>query len=154
MPRNGKGGARQGAPGQAYGNRTDLNNRMPVEVAQNQTYGKAAEQRAAQGAVPMGSTPVAATPQAPQAPQSETIMGNMPQRQAPVVAPGTSPFLDATNRPSEPITAGLPIGPGPGPEALGRPQNAISQALGSLAAMPGASSAVMDLAATARMMGL
>lgn len=48
--------------------------------------------------------------------------------QAPVQQAPTSPLIgadqvpnigDATMRPSEPVTAGLPMGPGPGPEALG-----------------------------------
>jgi hypothetical protein len=36
--------------------------------------------------------------------------------------PGSIPSLTApTERPGEPVTAGLPVGPGPGPEALGAP---------------------------------
>lgn len=49
-------------------------------------------------------------------------------------APSTAPMPKVTGlgapteRPTEPVTAGLPIGPGPGPEALGKP-NAAQQKL-------------------------
>lgn len=84
-----------------YANRTDLQNptkKMAVTAAPGQTYGEAGAQRAAQQAVPMG------TPQAP------------------VVAPGSLGPLDRpTERPLEPVTAGNPIGAGPGAEALVTP---------------------------------
>jgi len=152
MPRTGKGGSRQGGVGDAYGNRTDLNGSMPVTVAKNQEYGKATEQRAAQNAIPMGSTPTAPAAQAPS--PARTLLGNMPSSQGPAVAPGSSPFLHPTSRPDEPIQAGISSGPGPGPEALGQPQNAVSNALSGLAAMPGASLGLIDLAASARLLGL
>lgn len=154
MPRTGKGGSRQGTPGTAYGNRTDLNSSMPVTVVKNQEYGRAAEQRAAQGAVPMGSTPVAQAAASPTQGAASTMLGQMAPTTQPTVKPGTSPFLQPTNRPEEPIQAGLPSGPGAGPEALGQPTQAISQSLSAMAAMPGASSAIMDLAASARLLGL
>lgn len=84
-----------------YANRTDLQNptnKMAVTAAPGQTYGEAGAQRAAQQAVPMG------TPQAP------------------VVAPGSLGPLDRpTERPLEPVTAGNPMGAGPGAEALVTP---------------------------------
>jgi len=84
-----------------YANRTDLQNptkKMTVTTAPGQTYGEAGAQRAAQQAVPMG------TPQPP------------------VVAPGSLGALDRpTERPLEPITAGNPLGAGPGAEALVTP---------------------------------
>lgn len=71
---------------------------MAVTAAPGQTYGEAGAQRAAQQAVPMG------TPQAP------------------VVSPGSLGPLDRpTERPLEPITAGNPLGAGPGAEALTTP---------------------------------
>lgn len=71
---------------------------MAVTAAPGQTYGEAGAQRAAQQAVPMG------TPQAP------------------VVSPGSLGPLDRpTERPLEPITAGNPLGAGPGAEALATP---------------------------------
>jgi len=138
MPR-GKGGARQGTPGQAYGNRTDLN--MPISTVPNQEYGKATQQQAAQSAVPMASSPVATAP-APAAPA--------PAR-AQVPAPGSLPHLDPTQRPEEPVTAGIPFGPGPGPEAIVQPRNMVSNELG---AMTHNSPILAELSATARLMGL
>jgi hypothetical protein len=94
MPRPRKpGGTRQGAPGKTYPNRTDLNEKprsQPIRVGPSQQYGQGAEQIAAQQAVPL-----------PQAPPIEVIPLNAP-----------------TRRPNEPVTAGLPMGPGPGPESL------------------------------------
>lgn len=84
-----------------YANRTDLQNptkKMAVTAAPGQTYGEAGAQRAAQQAVPMG------TPQAP------------------AVTPGSLGALDRpTERPMEPVTAGNPLGMGPGAEALVTP---------------------------------
>lgn len=104
MPR---GGARQGKPGAAYSNRSDL---QPVKVAPGQQYGKGVAQREAQQAVPMAGRP-AMPPAAPAAP---------PRPPMPGMAPGDVTPLDApTTRPNEPVTAGLSVGAGPGPEALG-----------------------------------
>lgn len=84
MPR---GGRRQGTPGKAYANRTDLTSQ----------YG---EGSAAAGGL--------------QAPiEQQPLMG-------PMVGADQVPNLDdMTARPTEPVTAGLPVGPGSGPEALG-----------------------------------
>lgn len=96
MPR---GGRRSGTPGRAYGNRSDLN-RAPS----GGQYGDRAATQARLDAVPI--TPPAPPPMAQPA-------------QQPLQAP---PPLDRpTDRPMEPITSGLPTGPGPGPEALGLP---------------------------------
>lgn len=86
MPRGGK---RQGQPGVAYGNRTDL-------LTNRDNSGSAA----AGGFVP---------PAQPQAPAA----------QPPMAYPEDSPnLLDPTHRPQEPVTTGLPSGAGAGPEAL------------------------------------
>lgn len=84
MPRGGK---RQGTPGKAYANRTDM----------GQNYNPDSEKTPAAG----GITP--------------------PREMAPVMSvyPEDTPMLlDPTARPEEPITAGLPVGPGPGPEMM------------------------------------
>jgi len=115
MPRKGRGGARQGTAGTAYSNRTDLN--QPISTVPNQEYGMATAQREAQRAVPMGASPVAAAP----APAPAQTMSSA-MRQKPMVAePGSLPLFQPTNRPAEPVTAGLPFGPGAGPEAMGTP---------------------------------
>lgn len=90
--RRGRGGRRTGTPGVAYTNRTDLNtNRQPVTATPSKEYGQRAAQEQAQRMIPL-----------------------------PQMAP--PPALNApTARPQEPITAGVPIGPGPGAEALSAP---------------------------------
>ncbi len=75
------------------------------------------------------------------------------------MAPGELPWLHPTQRPHEPITAGMPTGAGGGPEILqgigqqafqqGSEAGSLKQLLGSMAAAPGASTAIRDLASTA-----
>jgi hypothetical protein len=75
-------------------------------LPKGQTYGTGVQQQRALSAVPLqpGSAPT-------RQPSSEVVPG---------VQPGQIPSLeDPTARPDEPVTAGLPIGEGPGPEALG-----------------------------------
>jgi hypothetical protein len=109
-----RGGKRYGTPGKSYSQRSDLN--VAPRAATGQQYGKAGAQLASQRQVPVARPAtdvvptVAPAPTAPR-PLSGTIPG---------LAPGTVTPLDApTERPNEPITAGLPIGPGAGPEVLG-----------------------------------
>lgn len=104
MPR-GRGGPRTGTPGKAYPQRTDL--QQPVRTAPSQTYGDAAAQAQAQRAVPL--------PQQPGPP----AVGPMPQGgpQAAAAQPPLDPFHRPSDRPGEPLTAGMATGPGPGPSA-------------------------------------
>lgn len=95
MPRGGK---REGTPGKAYTNRTDL-----LSVRAPQT-GLAT---AAAGGV--------ATNPAPMQPLS-----NPQTPPAPYTTPDMVPRLDdPSSRPDEPVTHGLPVGPGAGVEGLG-----------------------------------
>lgn len=88
-----RGGRRSGAPAKAYSQRTDLAmDRSPTSVAADAPYGQGAELQAAQSAVPVGPPPG-----------------------------GVTPLNAPTQRPDEPLTAGLSTGPGPGPEALQAP---------------------------------
>lgn len=88
MPR---GGERQGTPGTSYSNRTDLNaNRQPVTAPTGLPYGQRQQLEQAQQAVPLPN----------------------------VASDHVVPLSDPTARPEEPITAGLPFGPGPGPSAI------------------------------------
>ncbi len=86
MPR---GGARKGTPGKGYSNRTDMmTNRAPDATG-----------TAASGGM------TAPAPEAPPAPAQ------------PMPAVEDTPNLfDDTQFPDEPITAGLPVGAGPGPD--------------------------------------
>lgn len=96
---NGHGGARQGTPGRGYGNRTDLlTSRKPASANLDAT-----------------GRPISGAPAAP--PEGP-----------PQVTPDMTPTpTDPTMYPDEPVTAGLPIGPGPGPEALVGPPPAPNQ---------------------------
>jgi len=78
-------------------------NRVAIQAATGQTYGKATEQMNAQRAVPMGAPPTEAQPV-----------------QRPV--PGTLGSLTRpTERPMEPITAGANFGAGPSAIGAGIP---------------------------------
>ena len=80
-----RGGARQGTPGKAYGNRTDLQ----------------------QNPAPQSGTTTAAAG------------GVQARPQMPMIPPDSVPSPTApTTYPDEPLTTGLPSGPGAGPEAL------------------------------------
>lgn len=106
----GRGGPREGTPGTAYANRSDLN--QPVRVAPSATYGQGVAQQQAQRAVPLP-----AQAPAPAAAPSGGPVSSQPG--PPLVTPGSLGALNAPSvRPNEPLTAGLPTGAGPGPEAL------------------------------------
>lgn len=103
-----RGGPRSLGPGQASGQRTDLNatqRTLPAQAAPGQTYGQAGAQQAAQEAVPMATQPSAAGQAGPRPPG----------------------LTDPSGRPGEPLTAGAPVGPGPGPEALTTPNLDVQQ---------------------------
>jgi hypothetical protein len=88
-----------------YPNRSDLRNpaqKVAKMAATGQAYGEAGKQLAAQSAVPMGGSPMEAAPPPPM--------------------PGQAGGLDRmTERPDEPLTAGMSFGAGPGTEALAAP---------------------------------
>ena len=147
---------------QRYPNRSDLFKPSIVRVP-GQGYGEQAQQVAAQQAIPSGPPPIPGAG----APPAPTISGPTPSPQPvatnplPLAVPGANGALSRpTERPNEPVTTGLPMGPGAGPEALqgigaaARQQNVeqgtLVHLLGSLAAQPGASSAIQDLAARAQ----
>lgn len=137
MPRGGK---RNGAPGVAYPRRSDLNavKPLPPTAAPGQGYGMAGQQLAAQAAVPMAP---------PASPQAAPAAGPAPSA-GPV--PGAVPFDRGTERPGEPVTAGLPIGPGPGPQPGfgGQPMPGnLAGLLGQMASAPGAPSEIQALMA-------
>ena len=69
-------------------------------------YGSATTALASQRAVPVAPAPASSPRQAPppRRPPAQRVLG---------------PIDRPTERPDEPLTAGLPIGPGPGPEVLG-----------------------------------
>lgn len=103
MPRRGRGGARQGQPGKAYSNRSDMQ-AQPVRTPPSARYGDGAAQARAQEAVPL---PQAAGPAVGVVPSSPS--GPLP---------GELPIGRPSERPTEPLTAGMPMGMGPGPSAV------------------------------------
>jgi hypothetical protein len=117
MPR---GGRRSGAPGKAYANRSDLSvNKGPVPVGNfagsNVPYGTGAALAESQAQMPVSS------PQAPAPTAGPPGLPGQPQA-PPGPAPGSlGDFHAPTERPGEPITHGLPSGPGGGPEVLATP---------------------------------
>ena len=153
MPRTGKGGKRTGSSNTAYGNRSDLNTAVPIATVPNQPYGVAAQQRAAQQAIPMAPTPVApAAPAAPSAP-SAPMEARDAIPMAPRPLPGEIPWLDPTNSPEEPITAGVDFGPGVGSDVLGIPPLNTARELAALNNVAAPSAILMDMARAAAIMG-
>ena len=110
-----------------------------MAAASGQQYGRRAEQMAAQRAVPV------ARPATDAAPASPPAAGAAPPTGRPAVdgpLPGQLIGLDApSQRPGEPITAGLPVGAGPGVEAnpfasVGSPDDAVLALRAAYAAYP------------------
>jgi hypothetical protein len=99
-----RGGPRSGKTGNQYPNRKDL--AQPKLVSQGQEYGQRQSQERALSSVPLknNATQLPA-PQTDRVP-TDDLRGQIPNMSTPSL------------RPEEPITAGLPIGPGAGPEAL------------------------------------
>jgi len=135
-----------GTPGRPYPNRSDLAAQpsLPARVATDQTYGKAQQQLQAQRTVPMAPPPLPLPPPGgPAGPPTQGATSPLapPGGTPPVPLPGPPPPepgsfgpLDRyTQRPGEPVTAGIPLGAGPGPEAL--PSTAISPAASNLSMM-------------------
>lgn len=90
---------------------------QPVRTNRGQEYGAAKAQAEAQAAQPL-PTSTATAPNLSQLPGGGRA-GDASQRVPVGPEPGSLPRLsDPTARPNEPITAGMPMGPGPGPEAL------------------------------------
>lgn len=128
--------------GQGSANRTDLRP-AKVAVGPSEEYGQGARLEAAQRAVPMAA---AAPPPPPGAGGEAGAQGPMPG--------SFGAFNRGTERPSEPMTAGMPMGAGPGPEALLMNQNQpdpdlallrpILPTLELLASQPNASSAARN----------
>lgn len=101
MPRNGRGGHREGVIGGQYPNRSDL--RGGAKPFQGQPYGTAKAQEASLQAVPV-------TGQSDLATAIANVTG--------VPAAGSLGAFDRPTETSNPVTHGLPSGPGGGPEVL------------------------------------
>lgn len=109
-----RGGRRQGAPGAQYGNRQDLQQgqrKQPVARIPGQDQGVQAEQIRSQQALPVTTAP-------------------MPQQLTQPV-----PLSAPTQRPNEPLTAGVDIGAGPGSSPLALPADDGDPTIGELRAL-------------------
>ena len=86
---------------------------------QSDTYGGGVEQAAIKSGAPMAKTPDVN-------PTSRTDMGMAPSQLGEV-----TPLFAPTQRPDEPVTTGIAMGPGAGPEVLGmaKAANKLSDAL-------------------------
>lgn len=143
-----RGGKRQPDPAKAgqYANRSDMRTTQPVQTTSGGVYGSVAEQEAQQAAQPLQN-----------ASGATAAMG----AQEPSVYPGDLGAFDRpTDRPDEPVTQGIPIGAGAGPEALqpGGPSFDLDSAnaediaamadqlptLETLASMPGSSAGMRN----------
>lgn len=107
------GGKREGTPGKKYSNRGDL--AQTPRAKKGQVYGERKRQEDAQRVVPL--------PQRPKGPP--------PPQQGPApVPPGALTSLTSpTELPNEPMTTGLRLGEGAGPEALVMPRGDDSLAI-------------------------
>jgi hypothetical protein len=86
---------------------------------QSDTYGAGVENAANKAGAPLAKTPDVR-------PTSRTNMGMAPSQLGAV-----TPLYAPTERPGEPVTTGIPMGPGAGPEILGmaKTANKLSDAL-------------------------
>lgn len=107
-PVDGRGGARQGAPGAVYPQRADLR-AQKVSVPPSAEYGQAERLRRSQQVVPMAGAPAVPQPAVGAGPAAPPRPGGTGG------AAGTPDFFRETERPDEPLTHGLASGPGMGP---------------------------------------
>lgn len=128
-PSKGRGGPRTGTQGATYANRTDLNaNRTAFK---GQTYGTGVAQQQVQQATTQGQANAPTNP-------LQDLLANAGNLVPPgVKAPGEFDHLLApTTRPNEPVTAGMPFGPGPNAiQAPFRPDPVV-QAAAAVSSVP------------------
>jgi hypothetical protein len=93
----------RGRSKQAYGNRTDLNGKIPKAAPTGMPYGENKKLMDAQSAVPMGTPEMAAPPETPMAAPAEAPMAT-PMQQAPTRVVSLSA---PSEMPDEDISQGL-----------------------------------------------
>lgn len=91
--------------------------RQAPAAPNDQAYGMRGDQIAAQQAIPLPQTQ--APGMQPTEPQQPSMID-----QARQFDPGITPLTAPTSRPGEPVTSGLPMGAGPGPEIFSTPARA------------------------------
>ena len=152
-------------PRKARPQRTDLN--ATKVTVPGQDYGKQTAQAQAMTAVPMAhqaqqiaqlqqGAAKAPTPQAAPMgmPQSASPQANQPTGMPPLTPPGAPLLFDHPEDNGQHLTAGLPTGPGPGPESAGMSADqSVAAMLSKLAQGPYATPAIRSLADFAMLMG-
>lgn len=108
-------------------------NRQAPNAPTGQPYGDRQEQIQAQQAIPLpqGGRPTmqgggGAPAPAPGGPPADPMASAV--EYARNFDPGVTPLTAPSQRPGEPVTAGLSLGPGPGPEIFSQPSRAMQSA--------------------------
>lgn len=94
---------------------------QPARWVASQQYGEGQEMMDIQQSAPMSK--------APEQPRS---MRARPQPAVPTSANGVTPLFAPTQRPTEPVTAGSPFGPGPGPDVVRAGRRSVAESLAKL----------------------
>lgn len=151
MPRaKGRGGARQGTPGVAYPQRTDMQApKQAVTVGHSAQYGQATALAGAQQAVPLPNN-AAATQQAMQPGSDPRVMGQQVAAGVDLAAEAGAPVFRPSDRPHEPVTAGAPLGAGP--SGLPAPPNPLVNLAAFLGGQPQTAETARNLAAVQAML--
>jgi hypothetical protein len=135
--------------------------RQPVQAPTGQAYGQAGQQQASQRAIPLPQRQAPTVSGAPTGPQQQAAppagQAAGPQDLLQVATefdPGITPLTAPSERMHEPVTAGLSLGPGPGPDIFSQPARANRSAdvLTALAQASG-NDAFLELAARIRRTG-
>lgn len=107
--------------------------RQAPKAPNDQAYGMRGDQIAAQQAIPLPQQQTPAGQMAQQQPEMNVV------EQARQFDPGITPLTAPTERPGEPVQAGLAMGPGPGPDIFSQPAraNAAADVLVALAQSSG-----------------
>lgn len=98
---------------------------LPVAAPQDQGYGQRGEQMAAQRAIPLPNRQAQNAPTAgpTAAPGPASLADALSAAQG--MVPPTGGLDAPTAYPDQPLTAGLPMGAGPGPEAIPLPVDPV-----------------------------
>lgn len=103
---------------------------QPPKAANNQAYGVKNEQLQAQKQIPLpqGQSPGAGASPPPAPGAGGGVQPVDLVQAAKEYDPGIVPLTAPSQRPGEPVTAGLAQGPGPGPEIFSQPTKAMEAA--------------------------
>lgn len=141
-------------PRKAKAQRTDLN--ATQVTVPGQDYGKQVEQQRAMQSVPMANAFQQSAVLQKAAASADVQASPATQVQEPPDFSSLK-FLHPTEQPNVPMTHGLPVGPGAGPEAMGAyqsPQAAMADRMAALARGPYSTPQIVALADAMQQSGL